>query len=216
MYCLDESYLGCFYLYFISLLFWWKLLRCFYLCFLGLFVLMRVTWHAFCLWILYRWKLLEILLVVFFKFICFDVSYLDAFCLCFECLEFSSWKKIKLKTFLLTSISILLFSYRTPPVAASVFLPGIKNLNDIALAIKTKPYGKKLQLPGVCLEPCKIILTESFCENIPGFKSWTIFLKRLRHRCLIWFIMSKVLPNLLFNFYLITTERSYKVSSKKQ
>ena len=57
-------------------------------------------------------------------------------------------KKIKLKTFLLTSISILFFSYRTPPVAASVFLPGIKNLNDIALAIKTKPYGKKLQLPG--------------------------------------------------------------------
>ena len=83
---------------FISLLFWWKLLRCFYLCFLGLFVLMKVTWDAFCLCILYRWKLLEMLLFVFFKFICFDESYLDAFCLCFKCLEFSSWKKKKFKS----------------------------------------------------------------------------------------------------------------------
>ena len=34
--------------------------------------------------------------------------YLDAFCLCFKCLEFSLWKKIKLKTVLISSISILL------------------------------------------------------------------------------------------------------------
>ena len=44
--------------------------------------------RCFCLCILYGWKLLEMLSFVFFKFICFDESYLRCFCLCFKCLEF--------------------------------------------------------------------------------------------------------------------------------
>ena len=40
------------------------------------------------LYILYGWKLLEMLSFGFFKFICFDGSYLRCFCFCFKCLEF--------------------------------------------------------------------------------------------------------------------------------
>ena len=73
--------------------------------------------------ILSRWKLLEMLLFMLFRFIvlmkvtwdafvcacCIDESYLRCFYLCFECLKFSSWKnKIKLKAVLIASISMLL------------------------------------------------------------------------------------------------------------
>ena len=61
------------------------------------------------------------------------------------------------------------FFYRTPPVAASVFLSRIKNLNYIALAIKIikiKILRKKLSLPEVYLDPYKPTVTERFCENI--------------------------------------------------
>ena len=73
-----------------------------------------------------RWKLLELLRIVFnLVFLCLVKCSLDAFvcvscleiygwmllrcfCLCFKCLEFLHKRKIKLKTVLIASISILL------------------------------------------------------------------------------------------------------------
>ena len=77
------------------------------------------------------------------------------------------------------------FFYRATRLETSVFLLKIKSLNDVASAIKTKSYWKKLPLREVYLEERKTTLTGRSCEHITGFKSRTIFRKRLHHRCLI-------------------------------
>ena len=70
------------------------------------------------------------------------------------------------------------FIYRTSPAAASAFIPKVQNLNDITLAVKIKPWGKKVPLTEVYLEPYKTSVTEHFCEIIRGFWSLTFFCQK--------------------------------------
>ena len=67
------------------------------------------------------------------------------------------------------------FIYRTSPAAASAFTLRVQNLNDITLAVKTKPWGKKVSLTEVYLEPYKTFVTKRFCEIIRSFWPLTFF-----------------------------------------